>query len=424
MMRPAASAAGVGTFAFRDSHLTPPIDRGPRARLWPNQGTIHCDAANEQSYATCVISVKPRWYEPAGSRYSGRCDRMERNGLTRCHFRRALPKGVTLAVFDFRRNSKVPNYLGSKQQRRLLVILALVGVLAIGVFQARDLGRGSWFASTGPGGGAESAGQSAAGLAAATNNPPGSATDEDGSSAPQGEATLFPGVRPDYLSTVKDDTVFRAVESDAWFHLLALLEKTDQRDLKRASLGRVDFLQLDQQADQYRGKLVSINGTLRGAKLVAAPANGYSIKRYYQLWLQPDRGSPALMAVYALALPEGFPLGTDLEVPCAATGFFFKRWAYPSREGIATAPLVLARTVDWHPPLPAAPAAPPAEQFVWALLIALFLAVMIVGFFIARGRAARGPRPPAADGEKLQAVLLSREIAHQVDRGDVAGDKT
>ncbi len=60
MMRPAATAAGVGTFAFRDSHLTPPIDRGPRARLWPNQGTLHSDAANQQSYATCAVSVKPR----------------------------------------------------------------------------------------------------------------------------------------------------------------------------------------------------------------------------------------------------------------------------------------------------------------------------------------------------------------------------
>jgi len=331
---------------------------------------------------------------------------------------------VTLAVFDFRRNSNVPNYLGSKQQRRLLMILALVGVLAIAVFQARDLGRRSWFASTGPGGSAESAGQSAAGLAAAASDAARSASGEDGSPAPQGRAPLFPGVRADYLSTVEDDTVFRAVESDAWFHLLALLEKSDQRDLKRASLGRVDFLQLDQQADEYRGQLVSINGTVRGAKLVAAPANDYSIERYYQLWLQPDRGSPALMAVYALALPEGFPLGADLEAPCAATGFFFKRWAYPSREGIATAPLVLARTVDWQPTRPPAPAAPRGEQFVWAVLIALFLAVMIVGFFIARGRATSGRRPPAADGEKLQAVLLSREIAHQVARSDVGGDET
>ena len=332
---------------------------------------------------------------------------------------------MTLAVFDFRRNSKVPNYLGSKEQRRLLVILALVGVLAILMFQARDLGRGSWFASSGPAGGVELAGQSAAGETAATNDPPGSPADENGFPAPTDRQALFPGVRPDYLTTVEDDTVFRAVEADAWFHLLALLEKTDQRDLERASLGRVGFLQLDQQADEYRGRLVTIDGTVRGAKLVAAPPNGYSIKQYYQLWLQPDRGSPALVAVYALALPEGFPLGTDLEAPCAVTGFFFKRWAYPAREGIATAPLVLARTVDWQPPPPPpAPEAPPGEQFVWALFIAVILAVMIVGFFIARTRAASGPRRPAADGEQLQAVLLSREIEHQVDRGDVPGDET
>ena len=38
---------------------------------------------------------------------------------------------------------------------------------------------------------------------------------------------LFPGVRSDYLDTVRDDTVFRVAESDAWFHLLELVEKTE-----------------------------------------------------------------------------------------------------------------------------------------------------------------------------------------------------
>ena len=348
---------------------------------------------------------------------------MERNGPPRWHPLRALPKGVTLAVFDFRRNRTIPNYLGSKEQRRLLMTLALVGVLAILIFQARDLGSGSWFASSRPVGGLELASQSTAGHPAAKSDPPGLPADKNGSPAPTDRQVLFPGVRPDYLDTVEDDTVFRAVEADAWFHLLALLEMTDQRDLERASLGRVGFLQLDQQADAYRGRLVTIDGTLRGAKLVAAPPNGYSIEQYYQLWLQPDRGSPALVVVYALTLPEGFPLGTDLEAPCAATGFFFKRWAYPAREGIATAPLVLARTVDWQPP-PPPEEAPSGGQFVWAFFIALVLAVMIVGFFIVRTRAASRPRRPATDGQRLQAILLSRANEHQADRDNDSPDKT
>ncbi len=37
---------------------------------------------------------------------------------------------------------------------------------------------------------------------------------------------FFPGVRRDYLAEVRDDTMFRATEKDAWFHLLALLDET------------------------------------------------------------------------------------------------------------------------------------------------------------------------------------------------------
>lgn len=336
----------------------------------------------------------------------------------------ATSQGVPLAVLDFRRHSNVPNPLGAKQQRRVLVLLGLAALVTLLVVQAGDRRKGRWFAGIVSADGEKRTTRAVEVESAAAKDRQPPVNDDERDRAPIDRNALFPGVRRDYLSEVRDDEVFRAAESDAWFHLLAILGKTSQRELENASLGRVGFRQLDQQADEYRGRLVTIQGIVRGAKLVSAPENGFGINEYYQLWLQADRASPKLLVVYALKLPEGFPLGTRLDAASRTTGFFFKRWAYHAQGGVTTAPLILARTVAWQPPGPAPPEAPRAEQFVWALVVALILAVLIVGFLVSRRRGPLRHRHSSADSERVRAVLASREIADRVDRGDgAAADK-
>jgi len=201
-------------------------------------------------------------------------------------------------------------------------------------------------------------------------------------------ASYFPGVRSDYLREVRDDTVFRAAESDSWFQLFAVLRRTPNDELVAASEGPATCLQLSQQPAEYRGRLVTVSGIARAAKQVAAPKNAVGIDQYYQLWLQPDLRSDELIVLYCLELPESFPLGTDLEAPCTATGFFFKRWAYESQGGIATAPLVIAKTLAWQPPAVPAPTPrqPLGEQLLTATIAALVLAALMVVFVVWRGR--------------------------------------
>jgi hypothetical protein len=308
------------------------------------------------------------------------------------------PPGVPATVLDFRRNSNVPNYLGSSQQRRWLVLLAVGGVLAILLF--RSDGIIPWLLPMPPDDR----------LNATHQRPERGEPDADaGPPTTAARGAFFPGVRQDYLSEVRDDEVFRTAESDAWFHLLAILKKTDESDLDRASIGRVGHLQLDQQAESYRGRLVSVGGVVRSARLVAAPANDFEIEEYYQLWLQPDRGSPKLIVLYALQLPDRFEIGADLDEPCQATGFFFKRWAYPSREGVTTAPLILARSIDWRrPPAVPRPEAPAGEQVFLAVVAALALAVLIVGYFVVRTRGAARPRR-LADSREVEAAMRAHQ---------------
>ncbi len=120
------------------------------------------------------------------------------------------------------------------------------------------------------------------------------------------------------------------------------------------------------------------------------------------------------MVVYALELPRDFPLGEELDARCTTTGFFFKRWAYASRRGVRTAPLVLARTVDWEP-LPAPPTQPPVgEQLLWAGFVALVLAIVTVGWVAVRSRRAVRRATSAADVSAGE--FLSRELEGKLGR--------
>jgi hypothetical protein len=293
----------------------------------------------------------------------------------------------SFAVLDFRRHyrNRQPVGMGMNTPRRLLMLLGLGALMLLLVWRGQQWsrpGRSAW-STTGIG---RSTVQARLGGSHVAGNPddlggePGAATDR---------SALFPGVNREYLDTVQDDTVFRAAESNAWFHLLDLLSKTEESALASASVGHVDYLQLDEQPESYRGRLVTLEGVVRAAKQVAAPENEYDIKQYYQLWLQPDRGDENLIVVYALELPQGFPLGEKLDQPGGVTGFFFKRWAYTSRGGIATAPLVLAKTIAWEPTPVAGTTAPVDEQVFLAVAVALLLALVVVGWLFVRSRRPR-----------------------------------
>ena len=160
------------------------------------------------------------------------------------------------------------------------------------------------------------------------------------------------------LRAVRDDTVWRAAEQDAWFRLLERLQTSDPAELRAESIGDVGYAALFRQASFYRGKLVTVRGTACLAYHVAAPPNIHGIQGYYVFWLRP-RGGPNLpLVVYALGTPPGFPpirdkdrdgQTTRLDEKLEFTGFFFKRWAYRAKDGLNTAPLMAANVPRWFP---------------------------------------------------------------------------
>ena len=160
--------------------------------------------------------------------------------------------------------------------------------------------------------------------------------------------TLFPGIDPSWLSALRDDTVFRSTEVDAWYVMLAVVRDASSDQFAVHSVGMVGFTQLYRQPDAYRGKAVELSGVVKRCHRIKAHDNPHDIQDYYRCWLWPQ-GSVNPVVVYSLTIPQQFPTGMSINEDVSVEGLFYKRWAYKAVEDIRVAPLVIARTLAWEP---------------------------------------------------------------------------
>lgn len=198
------------------------------------------------------------------------------------------------------------------------------------------------------------------------------------------------------LAAVKDNTVLRYAESDIWFRLFERLQAAEADRLPAAAIGRVGFLQLFQEPEAYRGKLVTIRGQLRLGYRITAPPNADGIKEYCVFWLKPAGGPHRPIAIYALDSPPGFPALADadrdepptkLQEDAEVTGFFFKNWAYPAQDQTRLAPLLLAKVPHWQPAPKQDRAAPTTAALLAVVLAAAIVSVAFAVFVHYRGQA-------------------------------------
>ena len=92
------------------------------------------------------------------------------------------------------------------------------------------------------------------------------------------------------LARVRDDTVFREDDSEAWFALWKTLQNGDPSELERAAGPAVGFTELFGQPRSFRGKPIRLRGTLRRLQRVEAASNTAGIDGYWQGWLDRRGG--------------------------------------------------------------------------------------------------------------------------------------
>jgi hypothetical protein len=155
------------------------------------------------------------------------------------------------------------------------------------------------------------------------------------------------------LQKVRDDTPWiRNDEIDAWLNLWSVLARSSDAQIARDSVGEVGFVELFAQPRAYRGKLVTMRGAARQAEYLKATKNDERVRGYYRVVLQPESGPDEPVFVYTLELPEGFPVGEKIRAEVAATGYFFKRMVYSTKDAaeLRRAPVIMARTLAWQRP--------------------------------------------------------------------------
>jgi hypothetical protein len=245
-----------------------------------------------------------------------------------------------------------------------------------------------------------------------------------------------------HSSPVRDDTaILRPAEREAWFETVRQVRDADKETLRESSLGRIAYLQLFKQPDEYRGKVVTVVGTVRLAYRVPALANELGVKEYFVYWVQPVGSPDSPIVVYALEAPHRFPgMGTGAGGPSAGklhedvevTGIFFKRAAYAAQGGTHTAPLIIAKVPAWRPEAPARNLAEiPVSPFeLTAFAVAALLLAICVGAVLWKRSARRnrfGDSTSAGEVIGLGSVIITPptdEFLRNFDSQARGGDKS
>jgi hypothetical protein len=190
------------------------------------------------------------------------------------------------------------------------------------------------------------------------------------------------------LSLIEDDSLVRATDTESWFRFVEQMQTETPEEFRKRSKGPVGFLQLFEQPKLYRGKVVTIRGTVRRISYEIARKNQCGIEGYYVFWVMPAGGPDSPLVVYSLEVPPGFPkIDTKSDQTTAVhedvefTGFFFKRWVvYPSKSGIRLAPLLLARMPRWQAS-PADLRKPPDAITVLAIVVGCAIGGVLVAVY-------------------------------------------
>lgn len=226
----------------------------------------------------------------------------------------------------------------------------------------------------------------------------------------------------DVLSQVRDDTFFREADMEAWLQTWRTLSHATDAEL--AAAPPVSFGELFGQPRSFRGRLVSLRGTLHRVEYLSAPRNAYGLEGYWQGWLEPADGPASPIVIQFLDAPAGMPTGLDIHETVHVVGYFLKRYAYQATDTVRVAPLVMAKRPVWRPrPGPPDMARSPAAWMPAVLAVLTVLAV--AGLWLWHKPRSPGPHPvdveavlagyePVTIGESLRRMAMAHDTTETV----------
>lgn len=175
---------------------------------------------------------------------------------------------------------------------------------------------------------------------------------------------LLPGLTPEMLDVVKDNSPIFPKEKRLAMKIWNQLNGMSVEEIEKASLGKVLFAQYFKQPETYRGSVIRIRGTVRRVvrqemprSLIKSPENpqcaeepdfGYEFDHYFELWIQPDDNAAEPVLMNALEVPEELPIDQDIYVPVVIDGVFFKLYLYEGQDTLYSEPMFYAKSALWY----------------------------------------------------------------------------
>jgi hypothetical protein len=177
-----------------------------------------------------------------------------------------------------------------------------------------------------------------------------------------------------------------------YWRLFTWVEHQSLETLRQRSRGDLVYNDFVQSPDKCRGRLVRLDLNVRRVLAYDVEDSPADVKRVYEIWGWTDDAKAWLYDVVTAHLPEGMPIGPEVEARATFVGYFFKLQGYyetgaKPRAAPLRAPLLVGRLI--RSPLAVEPAAP--QPHTWILvgagaIVLLFAGAAAVGFLFSRRR--------------------------------------
>ncbi len=160
-------------------------------------------------------------------------------------------------------------------------------------------------------------------------------------------------VDPKLLEPITDNWLgIRDHEANAYYTLIAKARKLPTTLIESHGERNVDYSVLMTDSKHYRGKLITIEGTVRRLKRIPltekTAQEQHGMDHYFEAWMFTSSSGENPYRVICSLLPEGITLPKDekTEWEATVTGYFFKRQGYPSQGGFHVAPVLIAQRIQ------------------------------------------------------------------------------
>ena len=212
---------------------------------------------------------------------------------------------------------------------------------------------------------------------------------------------------PDLLADVKDRQLGAlGQEQPAIRFVLNHVRQLDQEAMAAAAVENVAFTVLMVRPDDYRGRLLKFNGTLRQLQPFVAPGGDDMGADVYEGWMFSATSDNNPYRVLVTEIPADLAPGDDLEIPVEFTGYFIKQYGYLTQDGDHVAPMLIGKTFRLRPrPAAADPAiGEDLSRFVLGFLLAIGLVLaLLLWRFVVSDRRFRDSRMQQLAEARLEA---------------------